>query len=250
MSAWSMFGRQALAGGVILLALGCAPQKPTVPKEVRDELSDLAPQGAKVVSPGGMTYTVQKGDTLTSICRRYGCSRGDLMSANDISDPNRITVGQRLIIPGAQSRSSAPAPASPRSVAEPDMSGVISESNFAWPLRGRILQPYDEDGQGMEHRWITVDGKVGDKVVSSKSGVVAFASESFQGFGKVIIIQHSDSFSTFYGYLSKVLVKPGEDVKQGQVIGEVGQTGRAESPQLLFKIIRGKNPVNPIQYLP
>jgi len=242
-------GLRCLLLGLVLLFSGCGPKKKAVPKEIRDELAGLTPAGRTTVSPGGMVHVVKRGDTLNAICRQYNCRRGDLMAANDIYDPNRISVGQRLVIPGR----GAPAPtAAPRQryASEPDMSGVVSESSFVWPHRGRILQPYDEDGHGIEHRWITVEGRTGDKVVASKSGVVSFVSECFQGLGKVVIIQHGDGFSTMYGYLSKVSVKPQEQVRQGQVIAEVGQTGRADSPQLWFKIIRGKHPVNPIRYLP
>ncbi|MEW6358811.1 MAG: M23 family metallopeptidase [Planctomycetota bacterium] len=229
---------------------GCGPKKADVPKEVRDELSGLGPPGQTQVAPGGMIHIVQRGETLNSICRRYGRSPSEVIQANDIYDRNLLKVGQRLVIPGGGGPSPQAAAPLQRVVAEPDMSGVISEPNFIWPLRGRILQPYDEDGHGLEHRHITIGGNAGDRVVAAKTGVVSFASENVQGYGKVIILQHSDGYSTFYGYLSKISVSPNDHVRQGHVIGEVGQTGRADSPQLLFKVFQGKQPVNPISYLP
>jgi len=235
-----------------LCLAGCGPRKRSVPREIRDEVSGLGPAGQKQISPGSMIHIVQRGENLNSICRRYGVRRGEVIRANDIYNPNLIKVGQRLVIPGAGGPAGRAEPSAPRRryAVEPDMSGVISEPNFIWPLRGRILQPFDEDGHGLEHRYITIAGKIGDKVVASKTGVVSFLSDNFQGYGKVVILQHSDGYSTFYGCLSKISVSPNDRVRQGRVIGEVGQTGRADSPQLLFKLFQGKQPVNPIRYFP
>jgi murein DD-endopeptidase MepM/ murein hydrolase activator NlpD len=64
------------------------------------------------------------------------------------------------------------------------------------------------------------------------------------------MIAHAGSVRTYYAYNSRILVAQGDKVKQGQPIAEAGQSGRATSPQLFFKITVGADPVDPMGYLP
>jgi len=241
--------RLLLCAVLVSTLCGCGlfgQRRPAVPpRQLSRELQGL--QKPRTPPPQGLIHTVKKGETLYSIARRYGVRPSEIMRANDIVNPSYIAVGQTLVIPGAP-RAGAALPT--RIAPEPDFTGIVSERNFIWPLRGRIIEPYDADGSGLDHRGITIAGNLGSKVVAAKSGVVTFVSDALRGYGKTILIQHSDGYATFYAYLSKILVKQFDEVKQGQVIGEVGQTGRARSPQLYFRLLRREQPVNPVQYLP
>ncbi len=69
------------------------------------------------------------------------------------------------------------------------------------------------------------------------------------GWGKVVVIQHDDGTYTWYAYNSRILVKKGDRVLQGQTITEAGSTGKAEQDKLHFKIFLHGVPVNPISHL-
>jgi murein DD-endopeptidase MepM/ murein hydrolase activator NlpD len=70
-----------------------------------------------------------------------------------------------------------------------------------------------------------------------------------KGYGNLIIIKHSDGWITAYAHLSKSLIKRGEKIKKGQTIGAVGSTGNVDSPQLYFGLRKGRDAVNPENYL-
>ena len=84
--------------------------------------------------------------------------------------------------------------------------------------------------------------------MASQGGVVSKAGAA-SGYGIVIYIEHPNGTQTRYGHLSKVLVKAGQTVKQGQKIALSGNTGRSTGPHLHFEILVGGVQRNPFNYL-
>lgn len=128
----------------------------------------------------------------------------------------------------------------------PEPTPVLPEDelSFIWPVKGPLTGAATDRG-------INIKASEGTPVRAVKSGIVKAVSEKMRGYGKVILIEHyKNSFSSFYGYNSEILVKEGEIVKQGQVIARVGKTGRAAEPQLMFRLYKNGNAVNPLNYLP
>ncbi len=68
------------------------------------------------------------------------------------------------------------------------------------------------------------------------------------GYGKVVVIDHGYGYESLYAHMSKIIVKPGEKVKRGQVIGYVGNTGRSTGPHLHYEIKKNGKPVNPVHF--
>ena len=89
---------------------------------------------------------------------------------------------------------------------------------------------------------------VGTSVVASSGGTVAKAGWG-SGYGYVVYIQHPDGKQTRYGHLSKVLVKAGQKVKQGEKIALSGNTGVSTGPHIHFEILVGGSQVNPFSYM-
>ena len=102
----------------------------------------------------------------------------------------------------------------------------------------------------IKQKGINIRGRQGEKVIAARSGRVSFCSDYVKGYGKLIIIDHSDKFQTIYAHNSRNLVKQGDEVKQGTVIAKVGSTGRVSTPQLHFEIRKDSCPTNPFYYLP
>jgi murein DD-endopeptidase MepM/ murein hydrolase activator NlpD len=120
-----------------------------------------------------------------------------------------------------------------------------AETDFIWPLKGSIIKKSQVNDMG-----IAIKAFEGQEIRAVKSGTVAFISPSYEGYGKTIIIRHTDNFISFYAHNSDILVKLNESVKQGQVISRAGHTGRITQPQLGFWLFKNENPVDPLNYLP
>ncbi|MFV0624325.1 M23 family metallopeptidase [Sphingomonas sp. ac-8] len=98
------------------------------------------------------------------------------------------------------------------------------------------------------HRGVDLPGVVGTPVVAAASGVVCVAARR-GGYGDLIELAHPDGTTTRYAHLSRILVRPGETVVQGQVIGRMGSTGRSTGSHLHFEYRVHGVPVDPLRYL-
>ncbi len=101
------------------------------------------------------------------------------------------------------------------------------------------------------HQGLDLAGRIGTPIYATADGLVLdpYAKSSMGGYGKVVVINHGFGYQTLYGHLSKILVKPGDKVKRGQIIGLMGSTGRSVGPHLHYEIHYKGTPVNPINYL-
>lgn len=120
-------------------------------------------------------------------------------------------------------------------------------SNFYVPFNGPITSPYGWR-QKEFHKGLDIDLKTGDKVVAAFDGMVRIA-QSDRGYGRVVIIRHSNGLETTYAHLSKLKVKPGQEVKAGELIGLGGNTGRSTGSHLHFEIRYKGIPINPAYFI-
>jgi murein DD-endopeptidase MepM/ murein hydrolase activator NlpD len=98
------------------------------------------------------------------------------------------------------------------------------------------------------HAGIDFRQKTGQKVVASGAGKVIHAGPA-GGYGILVEIDHGDGITTRYGHLSKVLVKEGQKVEQGDVIALSGNTGRSTGPHLHYEVRRNNRAVDPMRFL-
>jgi len=98
------------------------------------------------------------------------------------------------------------------------------------------------------HNGLDFVAPVGKNVYATGNGTVTFVQYSRTGYGNEIVIDHMFGFGSRYGHLDTILVKDGETVKRGQVIGTVGQTGRATGPHLHYEVMYENKAVNPSFY--
>lgn len=94
------------------------------------------------------------------------------------------------------------------------------------------------------HDGIDLSAPKGTRILASRSGKVTFAGEA-DGYGLLVIVDHGQGVETRYAHASAMLVKEGQEVKAGQVIAKVGNTGRSTGPHLHFEIRRHGRPVDP-----
>lgn len=98
------------------------------------------------------------------------------------------------------------------------------------------------------HEGVDFTAPVGTEIYASGNGVVTTASRSSGGYGNEVMIDHGYSYSTRYAHLSKILVRPGEKVKRGQIIGLVGNTGKSTAPHLHYEVRKNGQAINPIYF--
>lgn len=126
--------------------------------------------------------------------------------------------------------------------------GTKTPPTYIKPLSGGRFTSGFKRRWGRWHKGIDWATPVGTAVMASSGGTVVRAGWG-SGYGYVVYINHSDGRQTRYGHLSKVLVKPGQVVKQGQKIALSGNTGRSTGPHVHFEILINGSQVNPLNYL-
>jgi murein DD-endopeptidase MepM/ murein hydrolase activator NlpD len=130
---------------------------------------------------------------------------------------------------------------------------VLADAPSLWPLEGRVGSSFGErqdpiNGEGAFHSGIDIEAPYGTPVRAAADGEVTGASMG-AGYGRQIVLDHGHDVVTLYGHLSAMAVVPGQHVARGQVIGYVGQSGRATGPHLHYEVRVHRVPVNPHKYL-
>lgn len=125
-----------------------------------------------------------------------------------------------------------------------------NSSAFIMPLEGEVTSLFGERIHPVfntikEHNGIDIDGNYGDKIKASMEGRVSKVGED-STLGKYIKIENG-IYGTLYAHCSKVIVREGQNVKQNDIIAEVGDTGLASGPHLHFEIWADGKPINPLE---
>lgn len=111
---------------------------------------------------------------------------------------------------------------------------------------GRRTDPFT--GKPANHQGVDFAGKLGAEVVAVADGVVTWSSPRY-GFGKLVEINHGNGYATRYAHNSENLVSVGEEVKKGQTVALMGDTGRATGPNLHFEVLHQGHRVNPVKFI-
>lgn len=195
----------------------------------------------------GALHQVKPGDSLESIAALYS-SKPDEIKAADIKKANRIGwLGlkplQLLFIPGAK----------PKQLGEELGEVYKKRSVLRSPLNGRYTSlmgtrsdPFT--GATTHHNGVDIKAAYNEPVSAAAAGTVISAGWN-GGFGKCVKIDHHNGYVTLYGHLNSILVHTGQQIKQFQVIGKVGSTGRATGPHLHFTIYYEGVARNPLEFL-
>jgi murein DD-endopeptidase MepM/ murein hydrolase activator NlpD len=123
-----------------------------------------------------------------------------------------------------------------------------------WPVRkGWISSRYGErsdpfTGELVQHKGLDFAGTRGTQVLSVASGVVIRASRQ-AAYGNLIEIDHGNGYRTRYAHNEQLMVKPGDHVSAGQVIGLMGSTGRASAPHVHFEVLKDGTIINPSAFV-
>jgi len=170
------------------------------------------PRAQAIPTLQGSYHRVRPGETLWRIAHAYGLEVETLASTNRLPSASQLKAGQQLFVP------------------------LPKESpHFLWPVLGAL----GSSGSGLE-----IAAPSGSLVRASRGGRVAVAARALSGWGKTIVVDHLDGYTSVYTGLDQMLVSPGVDLPQGTPVGSLGPR------PLHFEIRYGVTTKNPLALLP
>ena len=202
-------------------------------------------------------HVVNVGDTLFSIASKYGLSVGTLARINHLTPPYIIQPRQIITVD-----SRFPGPPGPnatrvsgRNVATSNSSGTLRSQSqlkekspvysdnwqWKWPVEGQVVETFNSVKL---QKGIKIKSSNSTQVRAAAPGNVVYAGSGLRGYGRLIIIKHSDTLLSAYANNDKLLVSVGQSVKQTDVISNLGV-----DRTMYFEIRKDGDPVNPISYL-
>ena len=222
---------------LFLLTDGCA----------RHRISSEKPsptQGGK-----GVYHVVERHQTLYRICKTYRVDLKEVASLNRIADPSKIETGQRVLIPRAKKVLKVEIYIDDV-VAEPAETAktAYKKLDFIWPVEGKISNTFEE-AESRRHQGIDISTPIGTPIKASNAGKVLYSNNGIRGYGNLIILRHSEEYVTVYAHNQVNLVEEGAWAEKGQIIGKVGQTGKATGPHLHFEIRKNNKALDPLLFL-
>lgn len=229
-------------------------------------------------------YQVKPGDSIYSVSWAFGLDHLDIAKWNTMRPPYALRDGQTLRLrPGAVAKplsdgapavvatplpatqptrvepvtgsrpqpvAKAPAPTTAPSTrpAAPAAATPLPKTppgSWQWPAKGDLIARYSRD-RGVNG--IRIAAASGTPVVATAGGDVVYVGEGLRGYGKLIILKHSDTYLSAYAHNRRILVKEGERIRPGQQIAEMGNSG-ADRTMLHFEIRVNGKPQDPLKYL-
>lgn len=209
-------------------------------------------QTLKILPVTGIAYTVKSGDSLESVAKKYSANAQAIVDFpfNDVPDDFKLKVGQVLIVPdGSPPEVIAPkAKPQPQYLAQGPASPAFQApfgAQFIWPAGGQISQYY-----AWYHPGIDIASRAAPGIAASDGGVVVVAGwPDSSGYGNRVVLDHGNGYRSLYAHLSNVYVSVGDTITRGQLIGQMGSTGRSTGTHLHFEIHYNGIAVNPLAIL-
>jgi hypothetical protein len=188
----------------------------------------------------GVLHLVRRGESLSSIANLYGKPASEIRANNRA----RPRPGSLIFIPHTHPK-----------VFTPELFKYYSlRSRFIVPIHGWIGAHYGKRQihpiykVPKFHKGIDLGGPRGSAIFAAAAGTVRHAGWT-EGYGNLVILDHTDGYSTWYGHCAKLFVRNGQKVKQGQIIAKMGNTGASLVPHLHFEVRTNDVPMNPMKVL-
>ncbi|MCY4524534.1 MAG: M23 family metallopeptidase [Halobacteriovoraceae bacterium] len=122
---------------------------------------------------------------------------------------------------------------------------ILNHYHLLWPVPGgsKVTSHFGRRW-GKDHQGIDIAAREGSHILAADDGVAAFSGK-MGGYGRVMVISHLNGLFTVYAHNKVNYIKKGERVSRGQVIGQVGRSGKATGPHLHFEIRKNGHAINP-----
>ncbi|MCB9993753.1 MAG: M23 family metallopeptidase [Hyphomicrobiaceae bacterium] len=250
---------------------------PTTPAGTQQRNLSVVPENA-------FQHTIERGESLFAIARRYGVTTQQIIDANNLDAPDQIFVGQKLIIPGrpdllaaravqtpapqqttdntttgaitpqATVRTVQSVPVTPTATPQAQPAPVQQVANttpaapvqsFRWPVQGRVIVNFEDSRE----TGINIEAPEGASVRSAEAGTVIYVGNGIEGYGNLVLVRHANGYVTAYAHLKTINVAKDDIVSRGDTLGTVGMSGSVSRPQLHFELRQGATPIDPMPLL-
>jgi len=208
------------------------------------------------VAMAGIGLSNKPGDYEFSIQRADGLSLNTRVTVEYKKyDEQHLTIkNKRKVNPNKKDNERIVAESQRKKKARKQYSETEPNVDFIWPVTGRIssifgLRRFFNEQERRPHSGLDIAADEGTPVMAVADGVVVDTGDFFFS-GNMIYLDHGQGIISLYAHLSKISVKPGDTVKQGDIIGNVGQTGRVTGPHLHFAVYANQTLIDPIFMLP
>lgn len=251
-----------------------------IPGVPQSRIRDAASRPGSGPRRWGLHHEMARGETIWTLARRYDVSAAEIMAANGLSaaEAQNLTLGRSVLIPGVLASADASQPERPRTPAQEralrearrlglggrhagqtllqgrvqprwiaaagGRRGVLP-GTLRWPVaNGNFSRGYGS-GAGGYHLAVDIMGEIGWNVRAAAPGIVGYSGDEITGFGNVVLVVHPGGWVTLYGHNSVNFVVAGQRVRAGQILAEVGSTGRSTGPHVHFELIFDGQNCNP-----
>ncbi len=196
---------------------------------------DMISVGRKLRIPNkeGIMHTMKKGERLMNVATRYAISIDKIILENPEVHPDFVSSGTNVFIPDAKPQNIMP--------------------GWLWPVATKQvtsrygMRVHPVSGNYIMHKGLDIRARY-QWVRATRYGRVTYTGW-LGGYGKVVVIAHPGGYKTLYGHLSKIIVRNGQYVKQGQSIAKSGNTGVSTGPHLHFEVQKNGVNVNPRKFI-
>lgn len=212
-------------------------------------------KGQIIYLPKIIIYEVKDNDDLEKIAHKFAVSKLDIIRQNHLKAPYKLNKGDILQIKDFENNIKAKKLTAEEIFkqdqkkqniqAKPIM--LTSVSKFIMPLYGKLTNEYLSNYQGQKIDGILFTASPLEAVKAVAPGKVVYASNELKNLGNLVIIRHNKELMTSYGHLDNLILKKGDYVQKGQIIGNVKEEPKAK---LYFAVTEKGVNKDPLKYLP
>lgn len=204
-------------------------------------------QKIRILPVSGIAHKVEGGDTIYSVAKKYQANAQAIIDFpfNDVGDDFQLGAGLTLIVPDGAPPAKPKAAPTQYLATQPLDIASLGTTQFIWPAVGQMAQYYS-----WYHPALDISNLGGGPIYASDAGTVTVAGwPDSSGYGNRIIVDHGNGYTTLYAHLSGIYVSAGQKVGKGDVIGQMGSTGRSSGTHLHIEIRRDGVALNPLGLL-
>lgn len=188
----------------------------------------------------GHYIQLKKGDSYSKLSKELKVPEWKLKSANGSKG---LRAGEWVLIPLKRGFVGS-------NESYYNTSAYLSSGEFLWPVpAAKKISSSFGHRWGKSHEGIDIAARRGTHIVAANDGVVVYSGNRMGGYGNITVIAHKGGFFTIYAHAKKNFTKKGQKVHRGQVIAQVGSTGRSTGPHLHFEIRHNSKALNPSRFI-